>query len=63
MLNSAEHELLNAYMYKNIKKGSDKPRMLFFLLINVKIPEVVGILAFMSRKKFMLSQFEHDFFL
>ena len=30
--------------------GSDKPRMLFFLLINVEIPVIVGILTFMSRK-------------
>ena len=42
-------------MYKNIKKlgfflGSDKPRMLFFLLINVKMPTIVSILTFMSRK-------------
>ena len=41
MLNSVEHEILNAYTYKNIKKfsflGSNKPRMLFFPLINVKI--------------------------
>ena len=34
MLNSVEHEILNAHKYKNIKKvgfllGSDKPRMLF----------------------------------
>ena len=29
--------------------------MLFFLLINVKMPTIVGILTFMSRKKFMLS--------
>ena len=29
--------------------------MLFFLLINVKMPTVVGILTFMSRKNFMLS--------
>ena len=40
---------------KNIKQisnflGSDKPRMLFFLLINVKMPTIVGILTFMSRK-------------
>ena len=28
--------------------------MLFFLLINVKMPTVVGILTFMSRKNFML---------
>ena len=30
--------------------GSDKPRMLFFPLINVKIATIVGILTFMSRK-------------
>ena len=35
--------------------GSDKPRMLFFLLVNVKMPNFVGILTFMSRKNFMLS--------
>ena len=29
---------------------SDKPRMLFFPLINVKMPTIVGILTFMSRK-------------
>ena len=34
---------------------SDKPRMLFFPLINVRMPTIVGILIFMSRKKFMLS--------
>ena len=47
MLNSVEHEILNAHKYKNIKNSSffpdsDKPRMLFFLLINVKIPTIVG---------------------
>ena len=61
MLNSAEHEILNAYKYKNIKKfslflGSDKHRMLFFLLIDVKIP------TFMSRKNFMLSWVAHQNF-
>ena len=35
--------------------GSDKPRMLFFSLINVKMPTIVGILTFISRKNFMLS--------
>ena len=35
--------------------GSDKPRMLFFPLINVKMPTIVGILTFMSRKNFILS--------
>ena len=61
MLNSIEHEFfLNAYKYKNDKKfgfflGSDKSRMLFFPLMNVKMPTIVGILTFMSRKNFMLS--------
>ena len=60
MLNSVEHEILNAHRYKNIKKfrfflGSDKPRMLFFPLINVKMPTIVGTLTFMSRKNFVLS--------
>ena len=34
--------------------------MLFFLLINVKMPTIVGILTFMSSKKFMLRQGEHE---
>ena len=47
MLNSVEHEILNAHKYKDIKTfsiflGSDKPRMLFFLFINVKMPTIVG---------------------
>ena len=60
MLNSIKHEILNAHKYKAIKKfsffsGSGWPRMLFFLLINVKMPTIVGILTFMSWKNFMLS--------
>ena len=61
MLNSAENEILNAHKYKILRNstfsGSDMPRMLCFLLINVKMPTIVivGILAFMSRKNFMLS--------
>ena len=39
---------------------SDKPRMLFFLLINVKMPTIVGILTFMSRKNFMFNWVEHE---
>ena len=34
--------------------------MLFFLLINVKMPTIVGILTLMSRKNFMLSGVEHE---
>ena len=48
MLNSFEHEILNAHKYIQI------------LLINVKMPIVVGILTFISRKKFMLSWAEHE---
>ena len=55
MLNSAGHEILSAHKYENINKnlhfsGSDKPRMLFFVLINVEMPTLVGILTLMSRK-------------
>ena len=52
MLNSAEHEMLDAHKCKTIKRisflGSDMAVMVFFLVVNVKI---VGILTFMSRKK------------
>ena len=42
--NSAEHEILNAYEYERSRNsGSDKPRVLFFLLINVRMPTTVGI--------------------
>ena len=66
MLNSTEHEILNAQKYKISRNsafsGSDKPIMLFFLLINVEMPTVVNILTFMNRKNFMLSSAENDFF-
>ena len=74
MLNSAEHEILNAHKYKKHQEiqhfsGSDKPRTLFFLLINVKMativvemllinvkmPTFVSILSFISMKNYMLS--------
>ena len=65
MLNSIEHEILNAQKYKKYQEirlfiGSDKPRVLFFPLINVKMPTIVGILTFMSRKHFMLRVVEHE---
>ena len=31
-----------------------------FLLINVKMPTIVGILTFMSRKKIILKSIEHE---
>ena len=59
MLNSVEHEILNALKYKISRNsaflGSDKPRKLFFPHINVKMPTIVGILTFMSEQNFMLS--------
>ena len=59
MLNSAEHDILNAQKYKKREEiqhalGSDKFRKLFFLHINVEMPIIVGISTFMSRKNFML---------
>ena len=58
---STRNEILNAHKCKISSNsaltflGSDKPRMVFFLRINVKMPTIVGILTFMSRKHFMLS--------
>ena len=53
MLNSAELEILNAPKYENIRKfSSHKLRMLFFLLINGKIPTIVGIFNIYEQEKF-----------
>ena len=55
MLNSAVHETLNAHTHKisrNTAFFQDQPRMLFFLLIHVNMPTIVGILTFMSSKNF-----------
>ena len=66
MLNSAEHEILNAYKYK-ISRNSAFFRLgsalnAIFPAHNVKMPTIVGILTFMSRKNFMLSGVEYEFF-
>ena len=60
MLNSAENEICSAY--KNINTNNlnfipakQKLSMKFFLLINIKMPTIVGILIFINRKNFMLS--------
>ena len=61
MLISFEHEILNAHKSKKYTEeirpllGSVMPNMLFFPLINVKMPTIVGILTVMSRKKIMLT--------
>ena len=54
MLNSAEHEILKLISIK-ISRNSAFLRlrhtgMLFFLLMTVKMPTIVGILTFVSRK-------------
>ena len=53
---SMKFQMLISIKDQNIRlfSGSDKPRKLFFPLINVKMPTFVGILTFMSRKNFML---------
>ena len=66
MVSSAEHGILNAHKYKYIKKitffsNPDKRIMLFFMLLNVKLPTIVGILIFMSRKNIMFNRVENDF--
>ena len=42
-------------LHNFVVQGDNKPRMLFFLFINVTMPTIVGILTFMSRKNSMLS--------
>ena len=46
--NSVELEVLNTHKCENIKKFSIL--QVFFLLINLKMPTIVGIFTFMSRK-------------
>ena len=59
MLNSAEHEILNAHTFQ----GRDKPRMLFSLLINVEMPTGVGIFNFSSRKISCSTELSMDLFI
>ena len=42
-------KVINSFSY------STQLSMKFFLLINIKMPTIVGILIFISRKNFMLS--------
>ena len=59
ILISVKHEILNAHNMKISSNsaclGSDEPSMLFFLLLNVKMATILGILTFMSRKNVILS--------
>ena len=63
MLNSAESQISTASKtkYQQIRKFlalilSD---VVFIMLINVKMPTIVGLLTFMSRINFVLSPVEH----
>ena len=60
MLNSAENEICSAYKKLNANNLYFFPakQMKFFLLINIKMPTIVGILIFISRKNFMLNWVE-----
>ena len=49
------HYLMITPRIKKHLLGSVKHTMLFIPLINVKMPRIVGILTFMSRKNFMLT--------
>ena len=51
MLNSAEHENFSANKYENANNSCMK----ISLLINMKMPTIVGIFLFISREIFMLS--------
>ena len=60
MLNSTEHGISTAH--KNLKSRQIKKcialslsDVVFIMLINVKMPTIVGILKFMSRMNFVLS--------
>ena len=59
MLNSTEHEITTAHKlkYQQIKKflALSLLDVAFIMLINVKMPTIVGILTFMSMINFVLS--------
>ena len=61
MLNSTEHEISTAHIKNKMLTNEDvscfKSLMyvVFIMLINVKMPTIVGILTFMSRINFVLS--------
>ena len=64
MLNSTEHEISTAQNLRcqQIKKylALSLSDVVFIMLINVKMPTIVGILVFMSRINFVLSSVEHE---
>ena len=64
MLNLTEHEILTAQKklkYRQMKKflALSLSDIVFIILINVKMPTVVGILTFMSRINFVVNNCWH----
>ena len=57
MLNITDKEISNAHKQKNTDKclALSLSGVVFIMLINVKMPLIVGILTFMSRINFVLS--------
>ena len=60
MLNSSEHEISTAHKKltnQQMKKllALSLSEVVFIMLINAKMPTIVGILTFMSRINFVLS--------
>ena len=65
MLNSTKHEISTAHKklkYQQTKKfiALSLSYVVFTMLINVKMPTIVGILTLMSRINFALSGVEHE---
>ena len=65
MLNSTEHEISTAHKTKMLKKikivlAYKLSDVVFIMLINFKMPTVVGILTFMSMINFFFSWVEHE---
>ena len=49
MPNSTEHEILTSHKLKHRQMNLSLLDVVFIMLINVKMPTIVGILRFMSR--------------
>ena len=59
---STTFQLLIKLKYRQIKKflALSLSNVVFIMLINVKMPTIIGILTFMRRKNFLLSRVEHE---
>ena len=64
MLSSTEHEISTTQKLKHptVKMflALSLSDVVFIMLINVKMPTLVGILTFISRINFLLSRVEHE---